>query len=152
MEKHTIAQRVAAIEDKLAIKFVLDEFSNLADTKETDKQVLLFTEDGVVESVIAGQPPIILNGREQIKQAFSAFLADFETVYHQNGQQTIRLDGEKAETVSYCKVTLVGHQNEKQTKTTFYIIYRDSFVRIYSHWMISHRIADFVYQETEEIR
>ena len=44
----TIEQRLTAIEDKRAIKYVVDEFSNLADTKDIDQQVLLFTEDGEV--------------------------------------------------------------------------------------------------------
>src|SRR5688500_19955689 len=91
MDNTKIEQRLAAIEDKMAIKYVVDEFSNLADIKEIDKQVLLFTQDGVVESVSKGQPPSTLKGREQLKQAFSAFLSNFHTVYHQNGQQTIHL-------------------------------------------------------------
>lgn len=56
METKNIEQRLAAIEDKMAIKYVVDEFSNLADTKEIDKQVLPFTEDGLVESISNGQP------------------------------------------------------------------------------------------------
>ena len=96
MEKKSIEQRIAAIEDKMAIKYVVDEFSNLADTKEIDKQVLLFTEDGEVQSSSNGQPTTVLKGREQLKQAFSGFLSNFHTVYHQNGQQTINLQGNKA--------------------------------------------------------
>ena len=69
MEKKSIEQRIAAIEDKMAIKYVVDEFSNLADTKEIDKQVLLFTEDGTVSSISSGQPSAPLKGREQLKQA-----------------------------------------------------------------------------------
>ena len=120
MEKKSIEQRIAAIEDKMAIKYVVDEFSNLADTKEIDKQVLLFTESGTVISISNGQPSSPLKGREQLKQAFSAFLSNFHTVYHQNGQQTINLYGDKAETVNYCRVILIGKQNGKEMKTTLY--------------------------------
>src|SRR4051794_15621963 len=107
MNNKSIEQRLAAIEDKMAIKYVVDEFSNLADTKEIDKQVLLFTADGEVASISNGQPSTPLKGREQLKQAFSGFLSNFHTVYHQNGQQTINLQGNKAEAVSYCRVILV---------------------------------------------
>src|SRR5688572_7695093 len=124
MENKNIEQRIAAIEDKMAIKYVVDEFSNLADTKEIDKQVLLFTEDGVVESISKGQPSTPLKGREQLKQAFSAFLSNFYTVYHQNGQQTITLQGDEAEAISYCRVILVGKQNGQEMKTTLYTIYK----------------------------
>jgi hypothetical protein len=126
MERKNMEQRIAAIEDKMAIKYVVDEFSNLADTKEIDKQVMLFTENGKVTSISNGQPGAPLIGREQLKQAFSRFLANFHTVYHQNGQQTISLHGNKAEATSYCRVILVGKQNGKEMKTTMYTIYKDS--------------------------
>ncbi len=152
MDKNTIEQRVAAIEDKMAIKFVVDEFSNLADTKEIDQQVLLFTEDGEVTSVSNGQSSTPLTGREQLKLAFSGFLSNFHTVYHQNGQQTINLQGDKAEAISYCRVILVGKQDGKEMKTTLYTIYKDSFVKINGNWLIKHRTSNFAHREVEEIK
>jgi len=152
MNNQSIENRLRAIEDRIAIKAVVDEFSNLADTKDLDKQVMLFKEDGIVETISKGQPPIVLKGREQMKQAFSGFLSNFHTVYHQNGQQTIQLDGEKAETISYCRVILIGKQAEKETKTTLYVIYKDSFVKIDGKWLIKHRISNFIHRETEYIK
>jgi len=149
MEKNNVEQRLAAIEDKMAIKYIVDEFSNLADTKEIDKQVLLFTEDGVVESASSGQPGSVLKGRAQLKQAFSAFLSNFHTVYHQNGQQTIDLQGDKAEATSYCRVILVGKQNGKEAKTTLYTIYKDLFVKENGKWLIKHRTSNFVHREQD---
>jgi ketosteroid isomerase-like protein len=151
MINQSIENRLRAIEDRIVIKAVVDEFSNLADTKELDKQVMLFTEDGIVETISKGQPPIVLKGREQMKQAFSGFLSNFHTVYHQNGQQTIQVDDEKAEAVSYCRVILIGKQAEKETKTTLYVIYKDSFVKIDGKWLIKHRISNFIYREADGI-
>ncbi|GAC1384091.1 MAG: hypothetical protein NVSMB45_11920 [Ginsengibacter sp.] len=148
----TMEQRIAAIEDKMVIKYVVDEFSNLADTKEIDKQVLLFTTDGIVTSISNGQEGAPLKGREQLKQAFSGFLANFHTVYHQNGQQTINLQGDKAEATSYCRVILVGKQNEKEMKTTLYTIYKDNFVKENGKWLIKHRTSNFVHREVEEVK
>jgi hypothetical protein len=152
LEKKSIEQRIAAIEDKMAIKYVVDEFSNLADTKEIDKQVLLFTEDGTVTSISNGQPSTPLKGREQLKQAFSGFLSNFHTVYHQNGQQTINLHEGKAEAVSYCRVILVGKQNDKEMKTTLYTIYKDAFVKVGGKWLIKERTSNFVHREVEEVK
>ena len=152
MDNKSIDQRIAVIEDKMAIKYVVDEFSNLADTKEIDKQVMLFTEDGVVQSVSNGQPSSTLKGREQLKQAFSGFLSNFHTIYHQNGQQTINLQGNKAEAVSYCRVILVGKQNDKEMKTTLYTIYKDLFVKENGKWLISNRTSNFVRREVEEVK
>ena len=152
MDNKTIEQRLTAIEDKMAIKYVVDEFSNLADTKEIDKQVLLFTADGEVQSVSNGQPASVLKGREQLKKAFSAFLSSFHTVYHQNGQQTISLQGDKAETTNYCRVILVGKQNGKEMKTTLYNIYKDLFTKEDGKWLIKHRTSNFVHREVEEVK
>lgn len=152
METTTIEQRVAAIEDKMAIKEVVDIFSNLADTKEIDKQVLLFTEDGIVESYSNGAPSSALKGREQLAQVFSGFLANFHTVYHQNGQQTIdELTENTAKATSYCRVILIGEQEGKQMKTTLYTIYNDEFVKQDGQWLIKHRRSNFMWREVEEI-
>jgi hypothetical protein len=126
----TMEQRLTAIEDKMAIKYVVDEFSNLADTKEIDKQVLLFTEDGTVTSISNGQPSTPLKGRGQLKQAFSGF----------------------AEAVSYCRVILVGKQNDKEMKTTLYTIYKDVFIKAGGKWLIKERTSNFVHREVDEVK
>ncbi len=144
--------RLQIIEDKLAIKNVVDVFSNLADTKEIDKQVLLFTEDGVVQSYNNGQVSSNLKGRKELKDRFSAFLDNFQTVYHQNGQQTIdELTSNSAKATSYCLIILVGKQNGKQLKTTLYTIYKDEFVKQNETWLIHKRISNFVRTEVEEV-
>lgn len=152
MKTKTIEQRTATIEAKMAIKEVVDIFSNLADTKEVDKQVLLFTEDGVVESITNGQSNV-LKGRDQLKQVFSGFLANFHTVYHQNGQQTIdELTENTAKATSYCQVILVGEQDGIDTKTTLYTIYNDEFVKQDGKWLIKHRTSNFIRREVEEVK
>ena len=70
------SKRLTTIEDKMAVKQAVDQFSNLADTKEIDKQVLLFTEDGEVESITSGQSNA-LKGRQQLEETFSNFLSNF---------------------------------------------------------------------------
>lgn len=147
----TLEQRLTEIEDRLAIKQVVDRFSNLADTKEIDQQVLLFTENASVESIFTGMPSSILIGRQQIKQTFSFFLAKFSTVYHQNGHQTIDLSGEKATATSYCQVILIENHDAKTQKTTLYTIYNDEFVKLDGQWLIQHRTSNFVWREVEQV-
>ena len=118
MDNKNIEQRLAAIEDKMAIKHVVDEFSTLSDQKEAQKQTLLFTEDATVQTLFNGQVISSLKGRKQIGETFGAFLNNFETVYHINGQQTVTLNGDKASGISYCAVTLIGMENGKKIKTS----------------------------------
>lgn len=151
--QNTMESKIQTIEDKMAIKQVVDVFSNLADTKEIDKQVLLFTEDGVVESYANGERSSLLEGRAQLEQTFSGFLSNFHTVYHQNGQQTIdELTDNTAKATSYCHVILVGEQDGKQIKTTMYTIYKDEFVKQNGQWLIKHRISNFKWREVEEVK
>ena len=110
-------KRISEIEDRIAIKNLVDTFSILADTKEVEKQTLLFTEDATVESYSNGQRSTLLTGRKQIGEVFGNFLSGFETVYHINGQQTVTLNGDKASGISYCAVTLIGVENGKKMKT-----------------------------------
>lgn len=142
-------KQIQVIEDKMAIREVFDIFSNLADTKEIDKQVLLFTEDGIVESG-TGNNKMTLSGRKQLFDAFSGYLANFSIVYHQNGQQTIdELTANTAKATAYCRVILVGEQNGKSTKITHYVIYHDEFVKQNGKWLIKKRHSNFVRTETE---
>jgi hypothetical protein len=142
---------IQAIEDRMALKNLVDTFSTLADQKETEKQTLLFTEDAVSETFVNGQVVSSLKGRKQIGETFAAFLNNFETVYHINGQQTATLNGDKATGISYCFVTLIGTENGEKMKTTIGAYYTDEFVRMGGHWLIAHRKATFAWQEKQPL-
>jgi ketosteroid isomerase-like protein len=146
-----LTQRVQQLEDKAALKHLVDTFSNLADQKDVLKQVLLFTEDATVESITDGTSLPTLTGREQIRKAFAAYLANFETVYHINGQQTVELRGDTATGVSYCLVVLIGTENGKTFKNTSGVYYNDEYVRRGGAWLIAKRVSHFTWREREEI-
>ena len=96
------------IENRIALKELVDTFSILADKKDTDAQTFLFTEDAQVYNYDEGKLTTILKGREEIGKAFRDYLALFETVYHINGQQTVNIDGDKADGISYWQGVLSG--------------------------------------------
>ena len=144
-----LAGRIQAIEDRMAIKNVVDTFSTLADQKETGRQTLLFTEGATVESVSQGQRGAPFTGRKQIGDAFANFLKNFETVYHINGQQTVSLNGDKATATSYCLVVLIGTVNGKRMKTTMGVFYNDDFVRENGRWLIARRQSNFAWREQQ---
>lgn len=148
----TVNARLQAIEDRMALKEVVDKFSTLADVKDVKQQLLLFTEDATVESFRNGQSAGILKGREAIGNAFTGFLNLFEIVYHINGQQTVTINGNNASGTSYCLVTLIGTENGKKMKTTFGIYYKDEFVRRGKQWLISKRQSYFTWEERVEMK
>ena len=144
-------KRISDIEDRIAIKNLVDTFSVLADIKDVEKQVLLFTEDASVTSIRNGTSGNAMVGRKQIGDAFSNFLKLFEVVYHINGQQTIILNGEKASGISYCLVTLIGNEGNKKIKTTMGVYYHDEYVKQKGRWLIAKRQSNFTWTDRREL-
>ena len=75
MSGQDITARLQQLEDRAALKSLVDTFSNLADAKDVQAQLLLFTEDATIDSYVGGQLTSSLKGRDQIGHAFSAYLA-----------------------------------------------------------------------------
>jgi SnoaL-like domain len=140
------------LSDRAALKNIVDTFSILADQKNISKQVELFTENAEVVSKVQGQPGIVLKGRKQIGDAFTAYLNNFETVYHINGQQTTTLMGDSAKGISYCLVVLIGNVQGKKIKTTMGVYYHDDFIKTKGRWFIARRESNFAWQQQEELK
>ncbi|MGO7591709.1 nuclear transport factor 2 family protein [Rhizobium leguminosarum] len=147
----TIEQRLQTIEDKAALKTLVDTFSNLADTKDVAAQVLLFTEDATVTSVSGGEAGSTFAGRKAIGDAFGGYLANFETVYHINGQQTVELNGDTATGTAYCLVVLIADENGKRIKNTAGVTYHDEYIRRDGQWLIAKRTSHFTWRDQEEM-
>ncbi|MFV7236034.1 nuclear transport factor 2 family protein [Flavobacterium sp. ZB4R12] len=145
-------KKITVIEDRIAIKNLVDTFSVLADVKDVKTQLLLFTENAEVSSVTNGKPGGTLTGRKQIGEAFAGFLNLFDVVYHINGQQTVTLNGNKASGISYCQVVLIGTENNKKMKTTMGVIYHDDYVKENGHWLINKRQSNFTWTEKTEMK
>jgi hypothetical protein len=146
-----LPKRIREIEDRIALKELVDTFSILADKKDVRTQALLFTETATIETYREGKLAGTVKGRKEIGDVFGAFLKNFETVYHINGQQTVTINGDKASGVSYCQVTLIGNENGKKMKTTFGVFYQDEYVRENSRWLIDKRKSTFHCEDKQEL-
>lgn len=143
----TMAQTRSAtpqeLTDRMALKDLVDTFSNLADTKEVEKQVLLFTDSAEVISYHGSQMSSRLKGKKELAARFKAFLDKFEVVYHINGQQTVKIDGNKASGIAYCQVILVNRENGRKIMTTQGVCYEDEYVCQNGKWLIDKRTSHF---------
>lgn len=143
------------LQDRIAIRELIDNYCILADRKDVDKQLLLYTNAATQESHIKGadnkENVQVLKGRKQIGEAFSAFLKNFETVYHFSGQNVVTFNGDKATGIVYCMATLISDENGKKIKTTFAIHYDDEYVYENKHWLFAKRIAHFDWQDRQEL-
>ena len=75
-----------SLQHRFELKHLGDHFSNFADVKDVDSQLPLFTENAEVTTFIKGELFANAKGREEIGGVFKAYLAQFHTVYHLNGQ------------------------------------------------------------------
>mgnify|MGYP004703748793 CR=1 FL=1 len=127
------------ISDRLALKEVVDLFSNYSDTKENEKQVQLFTPDGQVNIINDGQVTFTLNGRQEILKAFSSSMDAYSAVFHMSGQQTVDfIDANHATGIAYNYVTLVKMNEQGQKVTTNEgVRYQDKYEKIDGQWYIA---------------
>ena len=137
--------------DRMALKGLVDTFSNLADTRDVEAQVLLFTDSAEVISCHGSQVSSHLKGRKELAKRFKAFLDRFDVVYHLNGQQTVKLDGDKASGIAYCQVVLVRMENGRKAMTTQGVRYDDEYVRQNGKWLINKRTSHFEWTNKQEI-
>ncbi|EPZ00216.1 nuclear transport factor 2 family protein [Mannheimia haemolytica] len=141
------------IQDRLALKDLVDTFSNLADEKKVAEQMPLFTQDAVVNTYISGKLVFEMHGVAEIEQVFTTFLTPFHSVYHLNGQHTVTfIDENNATAINYCAVKLVETKEGKEILHDHSVRYADTYVKQEGKWRIAKRIANFMISESREIR
>lgn len=143
---------IKELEDRLALKELIDTISILGDKKDFENQVQLFSENAVSETISEGKTILRLEGRKEMAQAFPKFLQDFETIYHFNGQQVVQIDGDNATGKCYCLITLIAADSGKKIKTTIGATYEDNYIRINNQWLVSKRVGRFMWQDKTEIK
>lgn len=114
--------------------------------------MFLFTENAIVNTYIGGELVFAMEGRAQIEDVFSTFLADFHSVYHLNGQHTVTFQDEThATAINYCQVALVKNENVKDIIVNHYIRYNDTYEKVDGTWLIAKRIANSSISDTREL-
>ncbi len=132
---------------KMELKELVDEFSNLADVKDAKSQGELFLPDGVLEFQMGFDGEIQnIVGREALVQAFAATINPCKSVYHINGQHTVKFNDDlsEAEGTAYCQATLVNVENGKDVMTTNYVRYADVYANVDGKWFIKRRRTTFM--------
>ena len=135
--------------DRAALRELFDRFAILADANDVEGQMELFADGAVVTSRMNGTETSRLSGKPDIAAAFSGFLAQFDTVFHQNGQHVVEVDGDRATGTGYATVVLVGGAEDERRRTTMGVIYADRYAKADGVWRIAERVSDFVWTEVE---
>jgi len=151
MTTKTADQRLRELEDRIAIKEIVDTFSNLADIKNFGALVHLLTEDAEVDFYLGDTLLGSWKGRAEFEKALSSFSSNFEATYHFNGQQVIEVEGDNASSQHYCLAMQIALAGPKKTLTTNGVIYRDTYVRRADGWKIAKRISRFTWRDTGQM-
>ena len=125
------------LEDRIALKELVDKISILGNSKDFENQVQLFLENAISETIAGGKTILKLEGRQYMAQAFEKFLQDKETDYHFNGPQVVTVDGDNAKGKCYCLITLIGNENGKKIKTTIGATYEDDYILENNKWLVA---------------
>jgi hypothetical protein len=142
------ADTVQVLADKTALKELVDNFSILADQKDGIAQIPLFTKDAVVENYMDGKLVQTIRGNEKIGKVFDDFLKTQDTVYHMNGQQVFKIDGDRAMGTCYCFVVLVySDADGTKMKRMNGMRYEDEYAKEDGTWKIAKRKSFFTWAD-----
>lgn len=138
---------VEEIQDRILLRELIDMVSILADQKNFQAQVQLFSENSISETVANGKTIMKLHGRNEMVDAFTEFIKDYDTVYHFNGQQQLKISGDIAKGTVYSLITLIQINNGIRVKTSVGAVYQDDYIRKDDRWYIEKRIGCFKWQD-----
>jgi len=130
-------QRIAKLEDELQIRHLIDEVSILADQKDIEGQMDYFGEDAVMITHI-GDQVYELKGKETIRNAFAGLVQSFRSSYHMNGQVSLKIEGNRAGAVIYCRAMIEREQGMEDE----FAVYHDEYEKRNGTWLIIRRESE----------
>lgn len=136
-----IEQKIQEMEDRLAIRELVDNYAYCADSRNAQGQMSLFTEDTNFEVYYdpkSGTPSQVMSSRADLFPVFDN-LNSYNATMHFNGQSTIRLNGENATGTTYCMAHHLTFENDKQKLMVAAIRYEDKFVKQDGKWLFAER-------------
>lgn len=126
--------KVNGMLEEKQIRTIIDLYANYADTKQTDKQIALFSDDFQLEiyyDSTSDIPTQTINDKENLKQVVSASLSPFPKTMHFNGQSIINfLSENEAEGIVYCRAYHYSKDGEAEKLMIAPIIYEDNYKKV----------------------
>jgi len=131
------------MDDRVAIRELIDSYAHNADRRLSENQAALFTEDAVLD-VYHGDPektkPVqSLRGRPELEKGFRESLSRYDVTMHFNGQSILRIEGDRATGETYCLAHHFWSEDGCRMILVMGIRYEDLFVRRGKQWLFSER-------------
>src|ERR1700743_3550482 len=137
----SIEKRVQELEDRIAIRELIDQYTYCADTRDALGQMAIFTEDTNFEVYMDEKLPApsqVVTGRKNLRPVFDD-LNQYLSTMHFNGQSTVKLDGDKATGITYCRAYHLKVLDGVQKLMIAGIRYYDTMVKQNGVWLFSER-------------
>jgi hypothetical protein len=137
----TTEQRLQALEDRIAIRELIDQYTYCADTRDAEGQMAIFTEDTNFEVYMDEKIPTptqVVKGRKNLFPVFND-LNQYLSTMHFNGQSTVKLDGDKATGITYCRAYHLKVLDGVQKLMIAGIRYYDVMVKQDGAWLFAER-------------
>lgn len=141
--------RVQAVEDQLAIQRVITDYSSALDTRDYDRYVNLFTQDGAWQNGDTRR-----EGREEIRQMLTGLFGEPDPAFvnlssfHQIGNFEIDVDGDTAHARSRFVFVMRGEGGAPTPSLSGQ--YEDNLVRTAQGWKIARRVDHTIMPTPEE--
>jgi hypothetical protein len=136
-----IEQRLQELEDRIAISVLIDQYTYCADTRDAQGQMAIFTEDTNFEVYMDEKLPTptqVVTGRKNLLPVFDN-LNQYLSTMHFNGQSTVKLEGDKATGITYCRAYHLKVLDGVQKLMIAGIRYYDTMVKQDGVWLFSGR-------------
>jgi hypothetical protein len=149
----TTEQRLEQLEDRIAIRELIDAYTFCADTRNIRGHMALFTEDTNFEVYMDEQNPTptqVVTGRKNLFPVFNDLNQFFSTM-HFNGQSTIVLDGDRATGTTYCRAYHLSLEDGAHKLMIAGIRYYDTIVKQNGAWLFAKRILKVCWVENRNI-
>jgi hypothetical protein len=129
------------IDDRLAIRELVDAYAHCADRQDVEGQIFLFTADAeflVYMDSRNAVPTQEIRGRDMLRPVFEN-LSSYEATTHFNGQSTVEWAPDSVTGVSYCLAHHVKVDGSNRSLMIASIRYLDRFVKMDGHWYFRQR-------------
>lgn len=132
---------VEEMQARIEIQDLVGDFSNLE--VDVPPQMKLFTKDTHVKVYMGEKLAFDIHGVEELEKVFSQFTAAVKRSHHMNGQHVIKIDGDTATGILYCRAALVTEEDGKEFISDNFIYYEDVYKKVEGKWLIAARTSHF---------
>jgi hypothetical protein len=134
-------QILQQLQDRIAIRDLMDAYTYCADSRNIEGHIALFTEDSIFEVYMDEknpEPTQIVRGNKNLFPVFND-LNQYDSTMHLNAQCSIKLDGGAATATTYCRAYHMKLHEGAQKLMVAGIRYYDTLVKQNGHWLFAHR-------------